>query len=141
MSSRRVVKENLQRLIAAKKAAEPLKPWRHEDIARRAGVGKGSVGRMTRGEAGTRIDTIDAVSKVFGMPAWGLLVPNLRTDEEPVYTTAEKQQAMAAALQQLVAAAETGYEKTAELSPANPDRDRAYPGREPLRARGQATKK
>lgn len=141
VSSRRIVKENLGRLIAAKKAAEPLKTWRHDDIARRAGVGKGSIGRMVRGEAGTRVDTLDAVANVFGIPAWALLVPNLRADEEPVYTTAEKQQAMVAAVKLLVEASETGYEKAAGSAAVSPARDRAHPGREPTLVPGQQGKK
>lgn len=62
---------------------------RHEDIAHRAGIGKGTVGRVLRKETCPAVDTLEALASVFGLRGWQLLIEGFRADEPPEIVTDE----------------------------------------------------
>lgn len=101
---RATLSQNFAALVEARKGTHSALSWRHEDIAQRAGIGKGSVGRAAKGSAGTRLDTLAGLGKVFGIPAWALLVPGLRATETPLYTTREQDTRVAEATRLLLEA-------------------------------------
>lgn len=47
-------------------------------IAEKAGVSQSTVGRAYRGEAGTRLETVEALASAFDLDPWQLLWPSLK---------------------------------------------------------------
>lgn len=82
----RLVADNLLKLIDADEKRTGVR-LRHEDLAKKAGVGKGTIGRILRAEAGTGIDTLELVAGVFRWRAWQLLPGPIEADAPPEILT------------------------------------------------------
>jgi transcriptional regulator with XRE-family HTH domain len=92
----KLVRDNLRAAIDADAERRPDGlPLTHAEIALKAGVGKGSIGRIYRGEVGAGIDTLEAIAGVFGLQAWQLLVGPLDTQARPEVMTPETRQELA----------------------------------------------
>lgn len=78
---------NLERLLDADEVRRGAR-LTHAALAKRARVGQGTIGRMTRGENGPGVDTLEAVALVFGCRAWQLLIPDLDPAAKPQLMTA-----------------------------------------------------
>jgi transcriptional regulator with XRE-family HTH domain len=49
----------------------------HGELAAKAGVGQGTIGRLARGEVAPAVDTLEAVAGVFSLQAWQMLIEGL----------------------------------------------------------------
>jgi transcriptional regulator with XRE-family HTH domain len=72
-------------------------------LARRAGVGSGSVNRVMNGQ-NVQLDVLAGMSRGLGVPAWMLLVPDFDPDDPPVVSTKAQIEAL------IVAAIEQRWE-------------------------------
>ena len=84
-----LVHANLLVAMGVNDEARTTPPLTHEEIARLAGVGKGTVGRIYRGEVAPRVDTLEAIAGVFGVRAWQMLVGPLNMQSKPELLTKE----------------------------------------------------
>jgi transcriptional regulator with XRE-family HTH domain len=64
----------------------------HEAAAERTGLGKGSVGRLSRGDVNNTIKTLDAFAEGFGLAAWQLLATDLRHGPPELLTPEVRQE-------------------------------------------------
>lgn len=78
-SSRQVLAENVKALRDRRGDLGGLRSW-----AKRFGVGEATLHRILHADAAIKLDSIEAVAKGFGVPAWMLLVPDLDPDNLPV---------------------------------------------------------
>ena len=53
-------------------------------LAKAAGVGNGTIGRIRNGEVACGIDTVSAIAEKFGLEPWQLLVQDLEPGNPPV---------------------------------------------------------
>lgn len=59
----------------------------HGELAAKAGVGQGTIGRLARGEVAPAVDTLEAIAEVFSLRAWQLLIPDLDPATPPELLT------------------------------------------------------
>ena len=52
-------------------------------VVERTGVGRGSLQRIRSGDASSRLATLEAVAKSFGLSVWQLLVPGITKEAPP----------------------------------------------------------
>lgn len=69
-------------LAALRKAHPDLSGQRK--LAKKAGIGEGSVWRAAKGGVGVSIDTLRALARAFGLQPWQLLVPGLDPNNPPL---------------------------------------------------------
>lgn len=83
---KKLLAENLDTAIGydAGRRGERLK---HEDIAAKAKVGKGTVGRIARGDTTPAVDTLESVARVFGLHAWQMIAGPLDPAHPPELLT------------------------------------------------------
>ena len=72
------LKTNVNRLRDRFPALKPL-----QKLADKAGVGKGTVERMTK-DGNCELRSLEGVAKAFGLSPWQLLVPDFNPDDPPV---------------------------------------------------------
>lgn len=77
MGIKEILATNLNRLMA----------WHgytsSKTLAAASGVGHGTIDRLQKAQADVRIETLDALAKVFKMELWQLLVPDLDVADMP----------------------------------------------------------
>lgn len=78
-SARQVLADNVKALRERHPELGGLRAW-----SRRFKVGEATLHRILHADAAIKIDSIEAVAKGFGLPAWMLLVPDLDPDNLPV---------------------------------------------------------
>jgi hypothetical protein len=71
------VAANLNRLMASDRFKDRLGVPRQVIAASEGEISNGTLGRVRNAENGTRLDTVDALAKTFGIEPWQLLVPDL----------------------------------------------------------------
>jgi transcriptional regulator with XRE-family HTH domain len=86
---KKLLADNLERLMDQR--ADTGNPITHAELAARAKVGLGTIGRMAREEAALRVDTLESVAGVFGLRAWQLLAGPLDPANPPKLLTPEVQ--------------------------------------------------
>lgn len=82
-SARQVLAENVAALRSMRPELGGLRAW-----SRRVGVGEATLHRILHADAAIKLDSIEAVARGFGVPAWMLLVPDLDPKNLPVSLSA-----------------------------------------------------
>ncbi len=91
MDIKRVVSANVQTLLDY--AADRHLPYANaKALAGKAGLTPSTVGHILKCDTAAKIDTLQAIAKVYKLEAWVLLIPNLDPSNPPVvpYTDAER---------------------------------------------------
>lgn len=87
----------------------------HGALAAKAGIGKGTVGRILRAEDAPAIDTVQAIAEVFSWQAWQMLIPDIDPAAPPELMTPTVRQelielrAMRAQLEELARGGQGSY--------------------------------
>lgn len=76
---RQVLAANVKALRAKHPEIAGLRAW-----SKKCGVGEATLHRILTAGADVRIESIDAVARSFGLPAWMLLIDGLDPDNLPV---------------------------------------------------------
>jgi len=91
MDIKRVVSANVQTLLDY--AADRHLPYANaKALAIKAGLQPSTIGHILKCETAAKIDTLQAIAKVYKLEAWSLLIPNLDPSNPPVvpYTDTER---------------------------------------------------
>jgi hypothetical protein len=76
---RQVLAENVKALRERHPELGGLRPW-----SKRVGVGEATLVRILQASADVRLESVEAVARGFGVPAWMLLVEGLDPANLPV---------------------------------------------------------
>ena len=71
-----IISDNLKRLMAKHKHSQG-------DVHKKTGISQSTVGRIINQEVSATIDSIDAISNLYGLLSWQLLVPGVDVDNPP----------------------------------------------------------
>lgn len=74
-----VLAANLNALMASDESLNTV-----EKLAKRSGVGTGTIDRLRRAEVSARLHTVAAIAKAFQLAPWQLLVPDLAPSNAPL---------------------------------------------------------
>ncbi len=83
---RAVLRQNVLKLLQSK-----LGPTNPTALGKKAGVGQSAIVRILSPEGvDARIETVEAIAKVYGLEAWQLLVAGMTPDNPPVLVPISK---------------------------------------------------
>ena len=85
MDARQILARNLKALMKAHRELNTL-----PKITAQCGVSNGTLDRMRRATAATRIDQVELVAGAFGLAAWQMMVPGLEPKNPPVLAAASE---------------------------------------------------
>jgi len=103
MGLKQTVSANVQRLLDY--AADRQQPYATaKALAIKAGLTPSTVGHILKAETAAKIDTLEAIAKVYKLEAWMLQVPNLDPANPPVLPYSETERALYWRIQQVARA-------------------------------------
>ena len=85
----KTVADNLTLLMKSSNAAGS-----DEKLARRSGVGRGTVQRARRGEVSLSIGNLERLADAFGLEPWQLLIPGLEPGNPPALRAVNSEERM-----------------------------------------------
>ena len=77
LSSRQIIAANLKELMLSNKHSEG-------DLHRKTGLSQSTIGRVLKCETSATVDTLETISKVYGLQAWQIMIADLDVSNPPV---------------------------------------------------------